>query len=522
MTDSSAPGSDRRRLGEPAALAAVVGFAAAVMFASHRAGHWWGDDWALYLRQAEALLDGSPGRVLRENDFTVSNSLGAGFSPTLYPWGFPLLLAPFVAALGNDLDRLAVVPVLAASAFSVAWYLLARRHVAVVPALLGSSAVVLSPLVLGWTELIQSELPFMAVVAWSLVLLDRLVDSERLVGPTVRILPLVGLGTCAAAAFAVRREGLALLAAIAIAQLGAIGAAWRRGRRPGLADVILLTLPHQVFVVTTWLLQIVLPTTVIPSTTGASLLNVWRFRERHAEHLLELVGLKRPWEDDPTVFGVSTIGWVVGIAFFVFAAAGGVLAVGRRRDAHLAAYAVVALAIGGSSRVLLNRYVCTVGPVVLVLVMIGVVATVSVVDPDRSIRRLRGVRLDTAILTLAMAALVAGNLANAHLRVDQAGELARTGAIEWGPTHPDATAMFDEVAARSDADSVIGAPKARAMTFATGRSAVQIDDYRPVPDIDLDLIVTEIGSSIDVTLGSDPALELVWSNARFRIHRPNR
>ncbi|MGA1052990.1 MAG: hypothetical protein ACO3WU_11890 [Ilumatobacteraceae bacterium] len=290
----------------------------------------------------------------------------------------------------------------------------------------------------------------------------------------------------------------------------------------GLADVILLTLPHQVFVVTTWLLQIVLPTTVIPSTTGASLLNVWRFRERHAEHLLELVGLKRPWEDDPTVFGVSTIGWVVGIAFFVFAAAGGVLAVGRRRDAHLAAYAVVALAIGGSSRVLLNRYVCTVGPVVLVLVMIGVVAPVSVVDPGPALRRLRGVRLDTAILTLAMAALVAGNLANAHLRVDQAGELARTGAIEWGPTHPDATAMFDEVAARSDADSVIGAPKARAMTFATGRSAVQIDDYRPVPDIDLDLIVTEIGSSIDVTLGSDPALELVWSNTRFRIHRPNR
>jgi hypothetical protein len=520
VTDSSAPASDRRRLGEHAALAVVVGIAAAVMFSTHRAGHWWGDDWALYLRQAEALLDGTPRQVFRENDFTVSTSRGAGFSPTLYPWGFPIVLVPFVAVLGSDLDRLTVVPVLAACAFMVAWYLLARRRLPVAPALLGGLVVVGSPLVLGWTELIQSELPFMAVVAWTLVVLDRLAASDRLTGPNAGVAALIGLGLCAVAAFSVRREGLAVLAAIGVAQIGSLGSAWRAGRRPGVAEVVQVTVPHQIFFVTTWILQIVLPTTVLPSTAGATLVNLWRFRQRHAEHLLEFVGLKRPWQDDPTVLGDSTIGWVVGIVFLVFATTGAVLAIGRRRDAHLVGYAAAALAIGGSSRVLLNRYVCTVGPVLLLLALVGLVAAVSALGLDRPLRFARDVRTSTIAATVAVAALVAGNIGNAHLRIDQSAAIAEAGSIEWGPTHPDAIAMFDEVLARSDADDVIGAPKARAMTFATGRLAVQVDDYRPMPEIAVALVVTEVGSTVDTTLRADPGFEVVWSNPRFNLLRP--
>jgi hypothetical protein len=42
--------------------------------------------------------------VLTENEFTVTMSRGPEFSPPLYPWGFPLVLAPFVAVWGTDLD----------------------------------------------------------------------------------------------------------------------------------------------------------------------------------------------------------------------------------------------------------------------------------------------------------------------------------------------------------------------------------------------------------------------------------
>ena len=121
----------------PALLAVVVGAMAAVMLATHRSGHWWGDDWALYLRQAQSLIDGNPGDITADNRFTTDHTLGAPFSPPLYPWGFPLILAPFVAVLGLDIDALHIVPVLCASVFACAWFALARPRIGTVAAFAG-------------------------------------------------------------------------------------------------------------------------------------------------------------------------------------------------------------------------------------------------------------------------------------------------------------------------------------------------------------------------------------------------
>ncbi|MFP5488521.1 MAG: hypothetical protein ACLGHQ_09485, partial [Acidimicrobiia bacterium] len=270
MTDSSAPAADRRALVEPIVLSLVVGGMAAVMFATHRAGHWWGDDWALYVRQAEGLVSGSTRRVLDENEFAVTMSRGPAFSPALYPWGFPLVLAPFVALWGVDVDRLAVVPVLSACAFACGWHLLARRRVGAVASMVGVVAVTISPLLLGWTELIQSEWTFLAVATWALVALDRAVATDRLVGLTARWTTLVGLGLWTAAAFSVRREGLALVAVMGVAQLAALVARWRHGGpfRFERRLVGQLLLPHAVAGAAVWVLQVALPTTVIPRYSG--------------------------------------------------------------------------------------------------------------------------------------------------------------------------------------------------------------------------------------------------------------
>ena len=63
---------------------------------THRLGHTWGDDFTLYLRQAASLFDGNIGQVIADNHFNVDNAAKPGFSPYVYPWGLPLLLAPFL------------------------------------------------------------------------------------------------------------------------------------------------------------------------------------------------------------------------------------------------------------------------------------------------------------------------------------------------------------------------------------------------------------------------------------------
>lgn len=510
---------DRRwlSLGGSAALALVLGAMAAVMFASHRAGHWWGDDWALYIRQAQSLLDGNPGKVTDENLFTVDVSRGAAFSPPLYPWGFPILLAPFVSVVGHDVDKLAIVPILCAMVFASSWYVLARRRIGAVAALVGVVAVTMTPLLLGWTELIQSEWPFLAVTGVVMVGLDRLAASGALVDLGARWWPIVAIGVGAAAAFSVRREGLAFVAAIALAQLAALwaarhGAWWPERRVTMLARLLV---PHAAALATVVFVQMVLPSTLVPRYSGTSVTNVWKFRRDHIDHLAEVSGLKRSWQDDPMVLGSSTIGWIAVVAYFAAATAGIVLALVlyRRRDLHLVGYAVGALLIGGSFRSPLNRYVCTIAPILLLL-GVATIAAAGRLAPWRHTAAVAA----TAALTL----LAVGNVIQARTRIDNAAAHADRGSVEWGPTHPSSIEMFDAVIELSDPGDVIAAPKARAMTLATDRLSVQVDDFRPIPaSVSLGLVVVERGSELDAEVASDSAaFTEVWANVRFVIFQP--
>jgi hypothetical protein len=123
---------------------------------------------------------------------------------------------------------------------------------------------------------------------------------------------------------------------------------------------------------------------------------------------------------------------------------------------------------------------------------------------------------------LALSAIVAGNVANAQLRIEGATRTRDAGTIEWGPMHPAAIAMFDAVQELSRPGDVVAAPKARAMVLETGRPSIQVDDYRPIPpDVDVALIVVERNSRIESEIARQPDdFDVVWYNSRFVIFRP--
>ena len=181
-----------------------------------------------------------------------------------------------------------------------------------------------------------------------------------------------------------------------------------------------------------------LPSTVVPKYDGTSVTNVWRLRGRLVRNLAQVSGFQRPWDRDPMVLGSSRAGWVAVTFFLVLAVVGIVLALVRyrTRDLHLAAYALGAFVIGGSFRSPINRYVCTVAPVLMLLALVALYTIVG---------RLSRPWVATLALSLALGAIFAGNVANAHLRIESATRSHDQGAIEWGPTHPDAIAMFDAV-----------------------------------------------------------------------------
>ena len=500
-----------------------------VLLLVRRPGHWWGDDWALYVRQADAVISGRVADVIADNRFTVQQSGLPEFSPPMYPWGYAVLLAPFVAVLGTDLDRLVIAQALFFCWFLAVWYRLARPRVGTGLALGGLVVLASSPQFVRWAELIQSELAFMAVALTALVVLDRdrVRDALAATSSAAPWWPPVVVGLLGAAAFNVRREGLAVMAAIAAAQIVALvrsadarHALWHRDATTGRSGEVDLRLvgrlgaPHGAALGAVGLLQIVLPTTLVPGYEGNGLHNVVRYAPDHLGHVMESIGLQPILASGPSVLGSRGLG-VAAVALFVMAAVGGLVVAVRRwptADLPLVAFTVGALAIGGSFRVPGSRYVAVIGPMMLIFGLIALRALARRF-PERRIVAATGLSL---VVVLAV-----GNLVKvADLAVD-ARRFEREGNVVWGPDDPGSLEMFAAVERLTDPDDVIGFFKARAMTQRTDRRAIQVDELRPLErnvDVITHLVVeTTADGSLPAPL--TPAdTTVLWSNPTFTLH----
>ncbi len=141
--------------------------------ALHRNGHTQGDDFALYLRQARSLFDGDIAQVVADNRFSVINS-GGRFSPYAYPWGWPLLLAPFVHLWGFDYDLLKLVEVACFCVWLVLVHGIVRRRAGRVVAIAITAVVATAPMLLAHTDQLLSEYPHAVAVAAFIWWLDRI------------------------------------------------------------------------------------------------------------------------------------------------------------------------------------------------------------------------------------------------------------------------------------------------------------------------------------------------------------
>ena len=218
-----------RRHGPMLALSVVVTWLA---LSVQRNGISWGDDFALYTRQARSLVDGNIGQVIADNRFNVLNAAKPGFSPFVYPWGFPLLLAPFVRVFGLDWSALKLVGVISLVGFLWTFHALLRRRMAAPLAFATVAAVGTTVAYVQHTDNVLSELPYMWAVAVTLWWLDRVRRNGTLLHEAPRN-ELIVLGLMVVLAFNVRREGLALLPAVLLAQLSDLrGSSDRTSMRP--------------------------------------------------------------------------------------------------------------------------------------------------------------------------------------------------------------------------------------------------------------------------------------------------
>ena len=257
---AAAPRRSGRTLGWSIALGVVVLTGAVLAVNLHRNGHNQGDDFALYLRQARSIFDGDTAQVVADNRFAVLNS-DFGFSPIAYPWGFPLLLSPFVKQWGLDYGRLKLVEVACFCMWIVLVHGIVRRRVGRGIAIAVAAVLATAPILLLHTDQLLSEFPHAMVLAAWVWWLDRVLRRSPLIGAGTR--QLVTLGVLGAAAYNVRRESIILIAVILVSQLVELVRA-RRARPPAPVPWLTVVTPHLAFLGSIVFFQVLIPSMLVP------------------------------------------------------------------------------------------------------------------------------------------------------------------------------------------------------------------------------------------------------------------
>jgi hypothetical protein len=491
-----------------ASLGAVLVVAAVVADATHRHGHTQGDDFALYLRQARSLFDGDVGAVIADNRFSVLNSDNS-FSPVAYPWGWPILLAPFVHLWGLDYDRLKIVVVVTYCAFLLLFHGIVRRRLGRVMALGVVAVLATAPPFLTHTDELISEFPHLLAIGVFVWWYDRIRRGSTLHRAALR--DLIVLGVLATVVFNVRREGIVLVGVIAVMQTAELLSVALAARGEGIRSMVTalvrtvrtswraILVPYGAFVVSAAAFQLLLPSTLLPDNDNSRKYIDNRFGD-YPRVLTGQLGLGEHAVVGVMIIAVALIGVVVGV---------------RRRPSLDGPIALIgafsALTISTHFR-LIDRYWLQITPWVVYFVAVASLEAVRIVVRHR-LRVARIIALAPLLYLIVVHAAVLPGV------VDRAGDFNAAGRYQFGPGSPAVTPIFDAVRDKTPPTAVIAFYRARTMTLATDRLSIQTTSIDKIL-LRADYFAQRRNSHYwqpDLTSAEarDMGLEEVWSDSRW-------
>ena len=173
-------------------------------------GHFWGDDFAAYIMQAESIIGGSMDEFVTANSFTVTQSAHQ-IGPAAYPWGFPLMLIPAYMLFGLSPLALKLPGLITYLGFLVVFYFLIKRRFTPTLSLLAVSLFAFNPELLRFLDNILSDIPFLFLSTLTLLLADLHTHEMQ---PKLRRTLAILTGIAIFVAFFVRTQGLILLGSL--------------------------------------------------------------------------------------------------------------------------------------------------------------------------------------------------------------------------------------------------------------------------------------------------------------------
>ena len=245
------------------ALACVSGL---LMLALIDGSHNWGGDFSQYIAQAKALIAGTIPTQIANNTLMMSLN-DFPYGPNVYPWGYPLLLAPVLAIFGENLLALKCVNIALFSLFIICFYCYVSRRFSMGASITLTLAFALNPMLLSFASgNILSDIAYMCASFIAVVVLQAFVapleQASKLAASTMatnnsfnnslggghKSLGLLALGVLGGlsmlCAYLIRSNGIAILVALCALHLYYL----TRIQKQKLRYLALSAVPYVIFV----------------------------------------------------------------------------------------------------------------------------------------------------------------------------------------------------------------------------------------------------------------------------------
>jgi hypothetical protein len=202
-------------------LIAIVLISLALTFGSLARGHVWPDDWAGYTLQAQSLIDGDPQTFIDRNSLSVIRS-EIVIGPSAYPWGFPIMLAPFYAVCGIKPLCLKLINLPFFALTLIVFYFFLTRRLRERDALALTALFAFSPVMISANDFILSDIAFLFFFLLSIYLIDspllHRTSCPKGRGARGEAFLHLAIGTSIFLAFFIRTNGILLFGALIVVQ----------------------------------------------------------------------------------------------------------------------------------------------------------------------------------------------------------------------------------------------------------------------------------------------------------------
>jgi hypothetical protein len=228
-----------------------------INFISFRADHNWGGDFALYVAQAISLGDGTIDDLIKTSLFRYEHSEDSILlSPKLYPWGYPIILAPIYHFYGIDMVALKLFTNIFFLLTLPIIYLTFKDRITGVQNFILVALIAYNPYFFDFKEEIRSDLPFLFFSVLSIYLIQLFIIQKKYL--VNNIVSLIMLGIAIFISFSIRGNGILLLPSLFLVQIVEYGGQLNTLRK-NYSKVLSSLIPYFTFFIFMKIIHMALP-----------------------------------------------------------------------------------------------------------------------------------------------------------------------------------------------------------------------------------------------------------------------